>query len=241
MEKGTGSAQSVQFMQSESVFYSRWFMLLTSVFITSLITSNVIASKLVSIWSITLPASIVIFPISYIAGDVLTEIYDYSKARQVIWLGFFCNSTTTLAIWCAQILPPAPFWTGQLAYEQILGYTPRLLTASFLAYLAGEFANSFVLAKMKIATRRRCLWMRTIGSTIVGQGLDSAVFITLAFFGNIPLPSLWSIILAQWVLKSLYELSATPMTYIVVNFLKKKEGSDAFDDATRFNPLLFFK
>lgn len=165
MEKETCPAQYIQSVQSESAFYSRWFMLVTSVFITSLITSNIIASKLVSIWNITLPASIIIFPISYIAGDVLTEIYGYSKARQVIWLGFFCNSITILAIWCAQILFPAPFWTGQPAYEQILGHTHRLLTASFLAYLAGELANSFVLAKMKIATRGRWLWMRTIGST----------------------------------------------------------------------------
>jgi len=217
--------------------YSRWFIIIAAVFITSLLTANIIAVKLVRIFGLVLPAGIIIFPISYIAGDVLTEVYGYSKARQVIWLGFLCNVVTVMAVWCAQMLPAAPFWDGQEAYEKILGYTPRLLVASFAAYLVGEFANSMVLAKMKIATRGRWLWTRTIGSTIVGQGLDSLVFISLAFGGTVPLFSLASIIVTQWVGKTLYEAAATPLTYVVVNFLKRSEGVDVYDYDTRFNPL----
>ena len=152
--------------------HSRWFVIITAIFITSLVTANIIAVKLIYVFGMVLPAAIIIFPISYIAGDVLTEVYGYSKARQVIWLGFFCNMITVAAVWCGEMLPAAPFWHGQEAYEQILGYTPRLLAASFAAYLVGEFANSLVLAKMKIATKGRWLWTRTIGSTVVGQGLD---------------------------------------------------------------------
>jgi uncharacterized integral membrane protein (TIGR00697 family) len=180
---------------------------------------------------------VLIFPVSYIAGDVLTEVYGFSLTRRVIWLGFLCNLIVVLAIWLGQALPPASFWDGQQAYERILGYTPRLLGASFLAYLFGEFANSIVLAKMKIATRGRWLWMRTIGSTLVGQGLDSLVFIILAFAGTVSVVPLIKMVITQWLVKSLYEALITPLTYVVVNFLKRKEQLDVFDDQTRFNPL----
>jgi hypothetical protein len=157
----------------------------------------------------------------------------------VIWLGFFCNLIAVVAIWLGQILPAASFWDGQAAYERILGYTPRLLGASFLAYLVGEFTNSFVLAKMKIATQGRWLWTRTIGSTLVGQAVDSIVFMTLAFAGTIPLAGLGMAIIVQWLSKSVYEAIATPLTYGAVSFLKKREGLDVFDYDTQFNPLLF--
>jgi len=219
--------------------YSHWFLLVASIFITCLITSNIIAVKLVNIFGLVLPAAIIIFPISYIFGDVLTEVYGYHQARRVIWLGFFCNLIAVVAIWLGQILPAASFWEGQAAYERILGYTPRLLGASFLAYLVGEFANSFVMAKMKIATNGRWLWTRTIGSTLVGQGLDSLVFMTLAFIGTIPPTVLAGAIVVQWLSKSAYEAIITPLTYVVVNFLKKWEGLDVFDTDTRFNPLRF--
>jgi len=219
--------------------YSHWFLLVASIFITCLITSNIIAVKLVNIFGLVLPAAIIIFPISYIFGDVLTEVYGYHQARRVIWLGFFCNLIAAVAIWLGQILPAASFWEGQTAYERILGYTPRLLGASFLAYLVGEFTNSFVMAKMKIATNGRWLWTRTIGSTLVGQGLDSLVFMTLAFIGTIPLTVLVGAIVVQWLSKSAYEAIITPLTYVVVNFLKKREGLDVFDTDTRFNPLRF--
>jgi uncharacterized integral membrane protein (TIGR00697 family) len=219
--------------------YSVWFVFVVAIFITCLITANIAAVKLIEVFRFVLPAGTIIFPISYIFGDVLTEVYGYRQARRVIWLGFFCNFIVVVVIWIGQVLPPASFWDGQKAYERILGYTPRLLVASFLAYLVGEFANSFVLAKMKIATKGRWLWTRTIGSTLVGEGFDSLVFMTLAFAGAMPAGALLVAILTQWLVKSAYEAVVTPLTYIVVNFLKRKEGLDVFDYDTRFNPLLF--
>lgn len=229
MSRSTGSRDNGQ--------VSLWFVIVTALFVTSLLTANVVAVKLVRIFGAVLPAGVIVFPISYIVGDVLTEVYGYSRARQVIWLGFFCNALSVLAIWCGQVLPPADFWKGQEAYEQILGYTPRLLAASFAAYLLGEFANSFVLAKMKLLTSGKWLWTRTIGSTLVGQGLDSLVFITLAFAGNIPIAALVGVTVTQWVAKSAYEAVATPFTYLAVGFLKNREGRDPFDYETDFNPL----
>jgi len=217
--------------------YSARFVVIVAIFVTCLITANITAVKLVNLFGLILPAAILIFPISYIIGDILTEVYGYRQARRVIWLGFLCNVITVGAIWIGQILSPASFWDGQAAYERILGYAPRLLVASFLAYLVGEFANAFVLAKMKIATKGRWLWLRTIGSTLIGQGLDSLVFISLAFVGIMPFRALLSAIVAQWLVKSVYEAVATPITYAVVNLLKRKEGLDVFDYETRFNPL----
>ncbi len=178
----------------------------------------------------------VIFPISYIFGDILTEVYGYARARQVIWIGFACNAFAVLAIWIGGLLAPAGFWNAQPAYERILGYTPRLLAASFAAYLVGEFLNSLVLAKMKIATRGRWLWTRTIGSTLVGEAADSAIFITAAFAGVIPWANLAQVAMAQWLFKSAYEIAATPATYAIVRFLKRKEGVDYYDTDTNFNP-----
>jgi uncharacterized integral membrane protein (TIGR00697 family) len=217
--------------------YSPWFVLAAVIFITCLITANITAVKLVNLFGLVLPAAIIIFPISYIFGDVLTEVYGYRQARRVIWLGFFCNLITVVAIWIGEVLPSASFWDGQAAYERILGYTPRLLMASFIAYLVGEFANSFVMAKMKIATNGRWLWTRTIGSTLVGEGLDSLIFITIAFWGMIPMIQLVPTIVTQWLVKSAYEAAVTPLTYRAVNFLKKEEGLDVYDCNTHFNPL----
>jgi len=217
--------------------YSQWFVLVVAVFVTCLITANITAVKLVSILGLILPAGVIVFPISYIVGDVLTEVYGFRRARQVIWLGFLCNLIAVFAIWLGGILPAAPVWDGQGAYERILGYVPRLLVASLLAYLVGEFANSIVLAKMKVATNGRWLWSRTIGSTLVGQGLDSLVFVVVAFLGTVPLPVLASAIVAQWAFKSLYEAAATPLTYLVVNKLKRQEGVDVYDSDISFNPL----
>ena len=217
--------------------YSHWFVIVTALFVTCLITANITSVKLIEVLGLVLPAGIVIFPLSYIAGDVLTEVYGYSRARKVIWLGFFCNLIAVLAIWCGKAIPSASFWKGQAAYELILGYTPRLLAASFLAYLTGEFFNSFVMAKMKIITKGRWLWTRTISSTLVGQGLDSIIFITLAFFGTVPTRILLFSIITQWLAKSIYEAAATPLTYKATAFLKKREGLDVYDYHTSFNPL----
>jgi hypothetical protein len=216
---------------------SFWLLAVTGVLLTSLITANIMAVKLVSVLGLVLPAAIVVFPLSYIAGDVLTEVYGYRVARRVIWLGFLCNLIAVAAIWLGQTLAAPPFWDGQAAYERIFGHTPRILGASFLAYLVGEFANAAVLARMKVATGGRWLWSRTIGSTLVGQGLDSLVFISLAFVGTLPTGALLGMIVTQWLAKSLYEAAATPLTYLVVNFLKRREGIDVYDRGTRFNPL----
>jgi hypothetical protein len=218
---------------------SKYFVIVAAIFITSLLTANIIAVKLVTISGFFLPAGVVIFPISYIFGDILTEVYGYRLTRMVIWLGFFCNLLAVVAIGLAQALPAAPFWQDQAAFEAILGYTPRLLAASFVAYLIGEFANSYILARLKIVTQGRWLWVRTISSTIVGQGLDSVVFILIAFAGVIPGPGLVNTILTQWVFKSAYEALATPLTYAVTNFLKRVEGLDTFDVETNFNPVAF--
>jgi uncharacterized integral membrane protein (TIGR00697 family) len=206
-----------------------------------LITANVVSVKLIRILGLVLPAGILIFPMSYITADVLTEVYGYDQARRVIWLGFFCNFIVVLTIWLGKIIPPPSFWDGQAAYERILGYTPRLLAASFLAYLVGEFLNAYVLAKMKILTQGRWLWTRTIGSTLAGQGLDSMVFMTLAFVGTIPIGAIASGIVAQWLVKSAYEAAATPLTYLSIGFLKRREGLDTYDYTTRFNPFLIQK
>ena len=216
----------------------RYFNVITAIFVTCLVTSNIIAVKIVDIGGIALPAAVVIFPISYIFGDILTEVYGYARSRQVIWIGFACNALAVLAIWIGGRLAPAGFWNGQPAYERILGYTPRLLAASFAAYLVGEFLNSLVLAKMKIATRGRWLWTRTIGSTLVGEGADSLIFITAAFAGTIPWANLAPVVLAQWLFKSAYEAAATPATYAIVRFLKRKEGVDHYDTNTDFNPFI---
>jgi hypothetical protein len=215
---------------------SHRFVIITAVFVTCLITANIIAVKVISVGPVILPAAIVIFPISYIFGDILTEVYGYRLARRVIWLGFLCNLIFVIFARIGQVLPPASFWGGQEAYESILGYTPRLLIASFIGYLTGEFANSFVLAKMKILTRGRWLWTRTIGSTIVGEGLDTAIFITLAYIGTssfVPIMMLY-----HWLIKTAYEAVATPFTYAVVNYLKRKEVMDTYDHETNFNPFL---
>ena len=225
----------------DSVRYSQWYTVVVALFVTCLITANIVSVKLVDVFGLVLPAGVFIFPISYITGDVLTEVYGYSQARKVIWLGFCCNLVVIIAIWLGNVLPPASFWVAQDAYERILGYTPRLLMASFLAYLVGEFFNAFVMARMKIITKGRWLWMRTIGSTLVGQGLDSLVFITLAFAGVIPVKALGLAITTQWLFKSIYEAAATPLTYRAVRFLKQHEGLDVYDYDTSFNPLLMKK
>ena len=225
----------------------RWFPFVTALFVTTLVISNIIAVKLVSLFGLFVPAAVILFPVAYIFGDVLTEVYGYSRARQVIWTGFFCNLVAVIAIWIGGLLPAAPFWSAggfttpqgaQQAYQAILGFAPRLLAASFAAYLIGEFLNSFVLAKLKIKTAGRFLWIRTISSTIVGEGADSAVFITLAFAGIIPTGGLIQAVLSQWFLKTAYERIATPLTYVVVNALKKAESEDYFDRDTDFNPFV---
>lgn len=161
--------------------HSTWFVVVVAVFITCLLIANIISVKLVTIFGLVVPAGVIIFPLSYICGDVLTEVYGYRRTRQIIWLGFGCNVLAVLAIAIGQALPGASFWDAQPAYERILGFTTRLLLASFCAYLVGEFANAIVLARLKVLTAGRMLWARTIGSTVIGQGLDSLIFVAIAF------------------------------------------------------------
>ena len=213
---------------------SHRFVIIAAIFITCFLTANIVGVKVFSLGPFILPAAVVLFPLSYIFGDILTEVYGYHQARKIIWLGFICNLIFVIFAWVGQILPQAPLWEGQEAYETILGYTPRLLAASFCGYLAGEFGNSFVLAKMKIKTKGRWLWARTIGSTIVGQGLDTLIFIPGAYFGAPFFTPL--IILHHWLAKIGIEAVATPFTYRTVNSLKKKEAIDTFDYDTNFNP-----
>ena len=224
----------------------RWLPAITAVFVTSLLVSNIIAVKLIVIGPFYLPAAVLIFPISYIFGDILTEVYGYAQARRVIWIGFFCNLLAVIIFFLSVELSAAPFWrigsfesseASQQAYKAIFYSTPRILMASFLAYLAGELLNSFVLARMKVAMNGRHLWMRTISSTIAGQLVDSGVFILLAFYGTVSLPALAKIVFGQWLIKSAYEAFVTPFTYLAVNFLKRAEQEDYYDRATDFNPL----
>jgi queuosine precursor transporter len=223
----------------------RWLTFLTALFVTTLIVSNIIAVKLIALGPLYVPSAVILFPIAYIFGDVLTEVYGYRRARSVIWTGFFCNLLAVVAIWIAGRLTAAPFWSAgsfstpeaaQSAYDAILGFTPRLLVASFVAYLVGEFLNSFVLAKLKVRTAGRWLWLRTITSTLVGEGSDSLIFMSIAFYGILPPEALRAAILAQWFVKVAFEVIATPFTYLTVGALKRAEAVDIFDRDIDFNP-----
>jgi uncharacterized integral membrane protein (TIGR00697 family) len=208
--------------------FSPRFVVVAAFFVTALVVSNIIAVKLVEVSGRVFPAGLVIFPLSYLLGDVLTEVYGVRAARRVIWLGFACNLLALGAIQAAIHLPAAGFWEeNQSAYEQVLGTTWRLFVASLAAYVVGELANAYVLAAMKGATGGRYLWTRTIGSTIVGEGLDSAIFVTIAFAGSGT--ALANPIVTTWLIKVGWETAATPLTYAIVNYLKRSEGIDVYD------------
>ena len=198
--------------------------LLQALFVTTLIVSNIIAVKIGSFGGVFLPVAVVIFPISYILGDVITEVYGFSTMRRTIWTGFACNLLAVAAIALGQWIPAAPFFDAQGAYERILGWTPRILAASFIAYLVGEFVNAAILAKLKVKTKGRHLWLRTISSTVIGEGLDSFLFLTIAFAGSMSVAQLYSLIVAQWAFKVSFEILATPFTYAAVAGLKRRAG-----------------
>lgn len=203
------------------------FVVVAALFVTALVVSNIIAVKLIQVSGRVFPAGLVIFPLSYLLGDVLTEVYGFRAARAVIWLGFGCNLLALGAIQVAIALPAAPFYEQEQAYEDVLGTTWRIFVASLTAYVVGELANAYVLARMKAATGGRFLWSRTIGSTIVGEGLDSAIFVSIAFAGTGA--GLANPILTTWAIKVAYETIATPLTYALVNYLKRAEGMDVYD------------
>ena len=217
----------------------RFIPLLTALFVTTLIVSNIIAVKIGAIFGFFLPVAVVIFPFGYVLSDIITEVYGFTAMRRVIWTGFLCNLVAVAIFWIGLRIPSAPFFAGQDAYAQILGATPRILAASFIAYLIGEFVNSAVLARLKVQTEGKHLWLRTILSTILGEGLDSTLFISLAFVGIFPREQIVTLIFTQWSFKVILEALVTPITYLVTGFLKKKEGIDHYDRGTRLNPLPF--
>ena len=208
-----------------------------ALFVATLVTSNIIAVKVATLGPFTAPAAIVIFPLAYLFGDVLTEVWGYSVARIVIWSGFAANIVAVLFIAAAIAVPADSHYADRAAYARVLGESPRLVAASLAAYLCGEFLNAFVLARLKLLTRGRFLWSRTIGSTLVGQGVDTAIFVSLAFAGVQPWSLLLVVIRDVWVLKVLYEIVATPLTYAIVTLLKRVEGVDTYDSHTRFAPI----
>ncbi len=217
--------------------YSYRFVCVTALFITCILASNILIVKQIELFGLILPAAIVIFPFSYIFGDVLTEVYGYSQARRVIWLGFFCNLLLVISIWLVGILPAASVFDAQAAYERILGNTPRFLIASFIAYLAGEFVNSYIMARMKIFTKGKWLWTRTIASTVAGEAIDTAIVLLVGFWGVLPPVIIFTMIFWHWLFKICYEVLATPLTYTLVGYLKKSENLDTYDYGTDFNPL----
>ncbi len=222
----------------------RYFDFVMAAFVTILLLSNVIGAGKRAV--IDLPgigpwpfgAGILFFPVSYVLGDVLTEVYGYARARRCIWAGFCAMIFMVVMSWVVVALPPDAGWTGQAAYESVFGQVPRIVAASICAFWAGEFANSYVLARMKIWTEGKHLWTRTIGSTVVGQGVDSLIFYPLAFLGapDWPVHAMLAVMLSQFVLKVSWEVLLTPFTYAAVGFLKRREGVDVFDRNTDFTP-----
>jgi hypothetical protein len=220
----------------ESKEFTPVFLILSCLFVTLLLLSNIIAGKLIQLAGLVLPAAVILFPLTYLFGDVLTEVYGYQKTRLVIWTGFACNALMAVVFLAVIALPHPSFWTQQGAYATVLGMTPRLVAASLAAYWAGEFSNSTVLSVMKKLTGGRWLWTRTIGSTVVGQGVDTLIFIAAGFFGLVPGAVLVQMIVAQYAWKVSYETVATPLTYLVVGWLKRVEQLDTFDWGVRYNP-----
>ncbi len=213
-------------------------MIIAIIYVTCLLLSNLVAGKMWAVTeSITLPAAVILFPITYIFGDVFTEVYGFKKARIIIWMGFAC-SFFAVAVYLVTIALPHPgFWDGQEAYKTVLGTTPRVALASFAGYLFGEFSNSVVLSKLKVATKGKKLWIRTILSTLVGEGLDSIIFVMISFWGTMDNATVLRMILFQYLFKVIYEALFTPVTYAVVNWLKNKEGIDVFDNGVKYSIL----
>jgi len=206
------------------------FVTLAGLFVTGLVVSNIIAVKLAEVGGRVFDAGNILFPLAYVLGDVITEVYGFRAARRIILLGFACNVLAVASIQIAIRLPAADFWSdNQEAYQTVLGTTWRIFVASLCAYLVGELTNSYVLSRMKVATRGRYLWSRTIGSSIVGQALDSTIFVTIAFAGTVPRSELFDTIVTTWAIKVTWEAAATPITYLVANGLKRSEGIDVFD------------
>ncbi|MCX6137948.1 MAG: queuosine precursor transporter [Ignavibacteriales bacterium] len=209
---------------------------ITGLFVAVLLISNVASSKIVQLSLFTFDGGTILFPLSYIFGDVLTEVYGYRRSRKVIWIGFGSALLMSIIFMVVGAMPPAQGWINQDAYDKILGLTPRIVAASLIAFFSGEFSNSYTLAKLKIWTKGRHLWMRTIGSTVVGEFVDTALFVMIAFWGMLPTATLTAVIISNYVFKTGVEAILTPVTYRVVAWLKKEEAEDYYDHGTDFNP-----
>ncbi len=221
--------------------HSTYFLYIAVLFVAVLMISNTTAGKLIEIGPFVVSGAIVVFPISYIFGDVLTEVYGYKASRKIIWSGFGALILMSFFYWLIGKLEPASFWLNQEAYETILSSVPRITLASITAYFCGEFSNSFVMSRMKVWMNGKKLWMRTIGSTMVGEGVDSIVFIAVAFSGSVPVKEMAVIVGSIYLFKVIYEVVATPFTYIIVNKLKKAEGIDVYDKGISYNPFILEK
>lgn len=215
----------------------RYFDLVMVGFTAMLMISNLAASKILDLGPFTFDGGTLLFPIVYILGGVVTEVYGYGRARRMIWAGFGANLLMALVLSIVRFLPPAEGWEHQAAYEAIFGVTPRIVVGSLIAYWLGNFSNSLIMAKMKVLTRGRWLWTRVIASTLVGEGVDTFFFVVIAFYGILPQATLTAIIISDYIFKCSVEALATPLIYVVVNGLKRAEQEDYYDYDTDFNPL----
>ena len=215
---------------------SKYLPIITGIFAATLLISNTLDTKIFMLGPFSLPAGIILFPLAYLFGDILTEVYGYATTRKVIWTGFASLVLMVITYETARIIPPAPFWEGQQAYETILGKVPRIVLASITAYFAGEFCNSYVLAKMKVRMQGRTMAWRFVASTIVGQAIDTTVFVIVAFAGIFSVGDLVAITLSGWAFKVGWEIIMLPLTVFVVKKLKQIEGIDYYDYDTNFNP-----
>ena len=214
----------------------RYYELLVIIFVVVLLISNLVGQKICAFGRFRISGAQLLFPITYIFGDVFTEVYGYAASRRAIWLGFFASGLLAVMGIITVALPPAPDWPNQQAFATVFDFVPRLVIASLVAFWCGEFANSFVMAKMKILTSGKHLWTRTVGSTVVGQAVDTFVLMIIAFGGSLNMGLIANLIVSGYLGKVLYEVAATPFTYAIVNSLKRAEGLDPFDYGTRFNP-----
>jgi queuosine precursor transporter len=228
---------ALKIARASDVHQFRNFDIVMAAFVAILLLSNVIgAGKVATLGGYEFGAGILFFPVSYVIGDVLTEVYGYARARRCIWVGFCALLFMAFMSFVVVSLPPAVGWTGQAAYESVFGQVPRIVFASIIAFWAGEFVNSFVLARMKIMTKGKHLWTRTIGSTVFGQAIDSIIFYPLAFLGVWSSAQVMTVLITNWLLKVLWEALLTPVTYAVVGWLKRHEGVDIYDEETNFSP-----
>jgi len=217
----------------------QYFDILVAFFVAVLLISNIASTKILHLWKFTFDGGTILFPLSYIFGDILTEVYGFRKSRRVIWLGFISALLMSLVLYTVQLLPPAVDWPNQKAFEAILGFVPRIVLASLLAYFAGEFSNSVILSRLKIYTRGKLLWVRTIGSTLIGEGIDTLVFCMVAFYGVLPGHVLMAVVVSNYLFKCTVEILFTPLTYLAVDFLKKRDKEDVFDHGINYNPFYF--